>query len=73
VKSPEEKKVRRNHKISILYVSIGKIWNRNKIVVDNIFSFNVAFNDNVFSFNDNIFLFKVALNIIRSNNIEFVP
>ena len=51
--SLEEKKVPRNYKISIHYVSIGEIWDRNKIVVDNIFSF------------------KVALNITRSNNAEF--
>ena len=53
--SPEEKNVPRNHKISIHYVSVGEIWDRNKIVVDNIFSF------------------KVALNITRSNDDEFEP
>ena len=42
MESPEEKNVPRNHKISIHYVSVGEIWDRNKIVVDNIFSFKVA-------------------------------
>jgi hypothetical protein len=51
----EEKNVPKNHEISIHYVSIGEIWDRNKIVVDNIFSF------------------KVALNITRSNDVEFEP
>ena len=51
--SLEEKKVLGNHEISIHYVNIGEIWDRNKIVVDNIFSF------------------KVAFNIIKSNDAEF--
>ena len=53
VLSLEEKKVPKTHKISIHYVSIGEIWDRDEIVVDNIFSF------------------KVALNVIRSNDAEF--
>ena len=53
--SLEEKKVPRNHEISIHYASIGEIWDWNKIVVDNVFSF------------------KVALNITRSNDVEFEP
>jgi hypothetical protein len=51
----EEKKVPRNHEISIHYVSIGEIYDRDEIVVDN------------------IFLFKIALNITRSNDTEFEP
>ena len=42
--SLEEKQISGNHEISIHYVSIGEIWDKNKIVVDNIFSFKVAFN-----------------------------
>ena len=53
--SLEEKKVPRNHEISIHYVSIGEILDRNKTVVDNIFSF------------------KVALDITRSNDDEIEP
>jgi hypothetical protein len=55
VESPEEKNVPGNHEISIHYISVGEIWDRNKIVVNNIFSF------------------KVALNITRSNDDEFEP
>ena len=53
--SLEEKKVPRNHEISIHYVSIWEILDRNKTVVDNIFSF------------------KVALDITRSNDDEIEP
>jgi hypothetical protein len=53
--SPEEKQVPENDEISIHYVSTGEIWDRNKIVVDNIFSF------------------KVALDITRSNDHEIEP
>ena len=53
--SPREKKVPGNHEISIHYINVGDIWDRNKIVVNNIFSF------------------KVALNITRSNDAEFEP
>ncbi len=53
--SPKEKKIPRNHEIWIHYVSIGETWDRNKIVVDNIFSF------------------KIALNITRNNDVEFEP
>jgi hypothetical protein len=41
--SPEEEQVPENNEISINYISIGEILDRNKIVVDNIFSFKVAF------------------------------
>uniref|UniRef100_A0A2N9I099 Reverse transcriptase Ty1/copia-type domain-containing protein n=1 Tax=Fagus sylvatica TaxID=28930 RepID=A0A2N9I099_FAGSY len=53
--SPEEEQVPENDEISIHYVSTGEIWDRNKIVVDNIFSF------------------KVALDITRSNDHEIEP
>jgi hypothetical protein len=46
----EEEQVPENNEISINYVSTGEILDRNKIVVDNIFSF------------------KVAIDIIRSND-----
>jgi hypothetical protein len=39
---PEEEQVPENNEISINYVSIGEILDRNKIVVDNIFSFKVV-------------------------------
>ena len=55
VESPKEKRVPKNHEISIHYVSIEEIWDRDEIVVDNIFSF------------------KVAFNIIKSNDAEFEP
>jgi hypothetical protein len=55
IESPEENNIPGNHEISIHYVSIGEIWDRNKIVVDNIFSF------------------KIALNITRSNDAEVEP
>ena len=50
--SLEEEQVPENDEISIHYVSTREIWNRNKIVVDNVFSF------------------KVALDITRSNDHE---
>ena len=53
--SPEEDQVPENNEISIHYVHIGEIWDRNKIVVDNIFSY------------------KVALDITRSNDNEYEP
>uniref|UniRef100_A0A2N9HZ23 Reverse transcriptase Ty1/copia-type domain-containing protein n=1 Tax=Fagus sylvatica TaxID=28930 RepID=A0A2N9HZ23_FAGSY len=53
--SLEEEQVPENDEISIHYVSTGEIWDRNKIVVDNIFSF------------------KVALDITRSNDHEIEP
>jgi hypothetical protein len=53
--SPEEEQVLKNDEISIHYVNTEEIWNRNKIVVDNIFSF------------------KVALDITRSNDHEIEP
>ena len=55
VEYPEEKKILGNHEISIHYVNIGEIWDRNKTVIDNIFSF------------------KVALDITRSNDDEIEP
>ena len=39
---PKEEHVLENDKISICYIIIGEICDRNKIVVDNIFSFKVA-------------------------------
>jgi len=42
-KSPEEEQVPENNEISINYISTGEILDRNKIVVNNIFSFKVAF------------------------------
>jgi hypothetical protein len=39
---PEEEHIPENNEISINYVSTGEILDRNKIVVDNIFSFKVA-------------------------------
>ena len=53
--SPVEDRVLENNEISIHYVHIGEIWDRNKIVVDN------------------IFLYKVALDITRSNDNEYEP
>jgi len=41
-KPSEEDQVPKNNEISIHYVHIGEIWDRNKIVVDNIFSHKVA-------------------------------
>ena len=32
VESPEEKHVSGNHEISIYYISIGEIWDRNKLL-----------------------------------------
>ena len=52
--SPEENNVHGNHEISIHYI-IGEIWDRNEIVVDNIFSF------------------KIALNITKSNDAKVEP
>ncbi|XP_038984372.1 uncharacterized protein LOC120111397 [Phoenix dactylifera] len=40
--SPEEEHILENNEISIHYISTGEIWDRNKTVVDNIFSFKVA-------------------------------
>ena len=40
--SPEEDQVPKNNEISIHYVHTGEIWDRNKIVVNNIFSYKVA-------------------------------
>ena len=40
----EEDQLPENNEISIYYVNTGDIWDRNKIVVDNIFSFKVALN-----------------------------
>ena len=51
--SPEEDQVPENNKISIHYIHKWEIWDRNKIVVDNIFSY------------------KVALDITRSNDNEY--
>jgi hypothetical protein len=53
--SPKKEQIPENDEISIYYVSTGEIWDRNKIVVDN------------------IFLFKVALDITRSNDHEIEP
>ena len=53
--SPEEDQVPKNNEISIHYVHTGEIWNRNKIVVNNIFSY------------------KIALDITRSNDNEYEP
>ena len=53
--SPEEYQVFENNKISIHYVHTGEIWDINKIVVDNIFSY------------------KVVLDITRSNDNEYEP
>ena len=53
--SPEEDQVPENNEILIHYVHTREIWDRNKIVVDNIFSY------------------KVALNIIKSNDNEYEP
>ena len=52
---PKEDQVPENNEISIHYVHTGEIWDRNKIVVDNIFSY------------------KVALDITRSNDNEYEP
>ena len=53
--SPEEDQVPENNEISIHYVQIGEIWDKNKIVVDNIFSY------------------KVVLDITGSNDNEYEP
>ena len=53
--SPEKDQVLENNEISIHYVHTGEIWDRNKIVVNNIFSY------------------KVALDITRSNANEYGP
>ena len=53
--SPEEDQVLENNEILIHYVHTVEIWDRNKIVVDNIFSY------------------KVALDITRSNDNEYEP
>jgi hypothetical protein len=41
--APEEEQVPENNETSINYISTGEILDRNKIVVDNIFSFKIAF------------------------------
>ena len=41
-KSPEVELVQDNNEISIHYINTGEILNRNKIVVDNVFSFKIA-------------------------------
>ena len=53
--SPEKEQIPENNEISIHYVSTGEILNRDKIVVNNIFSF------------------KIALDITRSNDDEIEP
>ena len=57
VKSYPLKRIRylKHNEISIHYVHTGEIWDRNKIVVNNIFSY------------------KVALDITRSNANEYGP
>jgi hypothetical protein len=40
---PKKEQVPENNENSINYASMGEIFDRNKIVVDNIFSFKVAF------------------------------
>ena len=52
--SPEEDQVPKNNKILIHYVHTEEIWDRNKIVVNNI-------------------LYKVALDITKSNDNEYEP
>ena len=42
--APEEAKVLENCEISVSYVRTGEKWDRNNIVINNIFSFQVAFN-----------------------------
>ena len=41
--APEEAQVPENCEISISYVHIGEKWDRNNIVINNIFAFQVAF------------------------------
>ena len=53
--SLEKDQVLENNEISTNYLSIRDIWDRNKIVADNIFSF------------------KIAIDIIRSNDLEMEP
>ena len=53
--SPEKEQIPENNEISIHYVSTGEILNRDKTVVDNIFSF------------------KIALDITRNNDDEIEP
>ena len=53
--SPEKDQVLENNEISINYLSIRDIWDRNKIVADNVFSF------------------KIAIDIIGSNDLEMEP
>ena len=40
--SLEEKQVPKNNEISINYIITREIWDSNKIIVDNIFSFKIA-------------------------------
>ena len=42
-KAPEEAQVPENCEISISYVHTGEKWDRNNIVINNIFAFQVAF------------------------------
>ena len=53
--SPEKDQVLENNEISINYLSIRDIWDRNKIVADKVFSF------------------KIAIDIIGSNDLEMEP
>ena len=53
--SPEKKQIPENNEISIHYVNTREILDRNKTIVDNIFSF------------------KVALDITRSNDDKIEP
>ena len=53
--SPEKDQVSENNEISIQYVHVWEIYDRNNIVVDNIFSY------------------KVALDISRTNDDEYEP
>ena len=52
---PEEDQEHENNKISIHYLHTGEIWNTNKNVVDNIFSY------------------KVVINITKSNDNDYEP
>ena len=53
--SPEVDQVPENNEISINYVSTRDIWDRNKIVIENVFSF------------------KAAIDITKSNDLELEP
>jgi hypothetical protein len=43
VESPEEKKVPGNYEISICYINIGEIWDRNKLLSTTYFHFKLLF------------------------------